>query len=111
MSTDKILIEIFKLYGSGDEVSQKTINFVIDSIDKLEEALNDKGFGMLYEIGGSEYDDFVNGNSSNSIIECEGDWDDPVAYKLVRYSYEEKMKELEETYKNQKDEINSLFRI
>ena len=52
MSTDKILIEIFKLYGSGGEVSQKTINFVIDSIDKLEGALNDKGFGMLYEIGG-----------------------------------------------------------
>ena len=51
MSTDKILIEIFKLYGSGGEVSQKTINFVIDSIDKLEGALNDKGFGMLYEIG------------------------------------------------------------
>lgn len=111
MSTDKILIEIFKLYGSGGEVSQKTINFVIDSIDKLEGALNDKGFGMLYEIGVPEYGDFVNGNSSNAIIECEGDWGDPVAYKLVRYSYEEKMKELEETYKNQKDEINSLFRI
>lgn len=107
----KILIEIFKLYGSGGELSQKTINFVIDSIDKLEEALNDKGFGFLYEIGGSEYDDFVNGNSSNAIIECEGDWDDPVGYKIIRYSYDEKMKELEETYKTQKDEINLLFRV
>lgn len=107
----KILIEIFKLYGSGGELSQKTINFVIDSIDKLEEALNDKGFGFLYEIGGSEYDNFVNGNSSNAIIECEGDWDDPVGYKIIRYSYDEKMKELEETYKTQKDEINLLFRV
>ena len=107
----KILIEIFKLYGSGGELSQKTINFVIDSIDKLEEALNDKGFGFLYEIGGSEYDDFVNGNSSNAIIECEGDWDDPGGYKIIRYSYDEKMKELEETYKTQKDEINLLFRV
>lgn len=107
----KILIEIFKLYGSGGELSQKTINFVIDSIDKLEEALNDKGFGFLYEIGGSEYDDFVNGNSSNAIIECDGDWDDPVGYKIIRYSYDEKMKELEETYKTQKDEINLLFRV
>lgn len=107
----KILIEIFKLYGSGGELSQKTINFVIDSIDKLEEALNDKGFGFLYEIGVSEYDDFVNGNSSNAIIECEGDWDDPVGYKIIRYSYDEKMKELEETYKTQKDEINLLFRV
>ena len=107
----KILIEIFKLYGSGGELSQKTINFVIDSIDKLEEALNDKGFGFLYEIGGSEYDDFVNGNSSIAIIECEGDWDDPVGYKIIRYSYDEKMKELEETYKTQKDEINLLFRV
>ena len=33
---EKTLIEIFKLYGSGGEASQKTINFVIDSIDKFE---------------------------------------------------------------------------
>jgi len=108
---EKILIEIFKLYGSGGEASQKTINFVIDSMDKLEEALNDKGFGMLYEIGGSEYDDLVNGNSSNAIIECEGDWDDPVAYKIIRYSYGDKLNEIEKNYQNQKEELNNLFNI
>ena len=107
---DKVLIEIYDCYGNSAEITKRATRFVIDSMDELEEALENENYEWLAEIGDLDYGDFANGNIKSVIIDYTGDWDDPVAYKLVRYSYDEKMKELEETYKTQKDEINSLFR-
>lgn len=106
---NKILIEIYDCYGSSAEVTKKATSFVIESMDKLGEALEDENYEWLAEIGDPCYGDFANGNVESVIIDYTGDWDDPIAYKLVRYSYDEKMKELEEVYKTQKDEINLLF--
>ena len=106
---EKILIEIYDCYGNSGEVQNKRKNFVIDSISKLEEGLTNVDYGWLAELGDSCYEDFANGNVESAVIEYSGDWDDPVAYKLVRYSYDKKMKELEEFYKIQKDELNKLF--
>ena len=106
---DKILIEIYYCYGNSGEITKKAESFIIDSIDELEEALDEVGYDEFIEPGCQEYDEFINGNISSIMIDNDGDWDDPVAYKLVRYFYEEKMKEIEETYKAQKDEINLLF--
>lgn len=107
---DKILIEIYDCYGNSAEVTKKATSFVIESMDELGEALEDENYEWLIDTSNSEYENFANGNSTIAIIEDSGDWDDPTGYKLVRYSYEEKMKELEETYKTQKDEINLLFK-
>ena len=111
MSTDKILIEIYDCYGNSAEVIKKATSFVIDSMDELEEALENENYEWLAEIGDLDYGDFANGNIKSVIIDYTGDWDDPLGCKLVRYSYDEKMKELDEAYKTQKDEINSLFRV
>ena len=105
----KFLIELYECYGSSCEITKKEKSFVIDSMDELEEALENENYEWLAEIGDPDYGDFANGNIKSVIIDYTGDWDDPVAYKLVRYSYDEKMKEIEETYKAQKDEINLLF--
>lgn len=107
---EKILIEIYDCYGNSAEVTKKATSFVIESMDELGEALEDENYEWLAEIGDLDYEDFANGNTDSAIIDYTGDWDGPVAYKLVRYSYDEKMKELEETYKTQKDEINLLFK-
>lgn len=107
---DKILIEIYDCYGSSAEVTKKATSFVIESMDELVEALEDIDCEWLIDTSNSEYENFANGNSTIAIIEDSGDWDDPTGYKLVRYSYDEKMKELDEAYKTQKDEINLLFR-
>lgn len=107
----KFLIELYECYGSSCEITKKEKSFVIDSMDELEEALEDIDCEWLIDTSNSEYENFANGNSTIAIIEDSGDWDDPTGYKLVRYSYDEKMKELDEAYKTQKDEINSLFRV
>ena len=107
----KFLIELYECYGSSCEITKKEKSFVIDSMDELEEALEDIDCEWLIDTSNSEYENFANGNSTIAIIEDFGDWDDPTGYKLVRYSYDKKMKELEEAYKTQKEEINSLFRV
>lgn len=107
----KFLIELYECYGSSCEITKKEKSFVIDSMDELEEALEDIDCEWLIDTSNSEYENFANGNSTIAIIEDSGDWDDLTGYKLVRYSYDKKMKELEEAYKTQKDEINSLFRV
>ena len=118
MSTDKILIEIYDCYGSDCKITKKVKSLVIDSIKELKSGLESIGYDwILEEVDNdyewldvdekSDYGDFIKGNTSFLLIE----WDDPLGCKLVRYSYDEKMKELEESYKTQKDEINSLFRV
>lgn len=109
MSTDKILIEIYDCYGSSAEVTKKATSFVIESMDELGEALEDENYEWLAEIGDPDYEDFANGNTDSAIIDYTGDWDDPVAYKLVRYSYDEKMKELERVFQLGKEKLNKLF--
>lgn len=82
---EKILIEIYDCYGNSAEVTKKATSFVIESMDELGEALEDENYEWLAEIG------------------------DPVAYKLVRYSYDEKMKELERVFQLGKEKLNKLF--
>lgn len=108
---DKILIELYYCYGNNCEVQKKEESFVIDSLDELLEALGDIDYEWLAEIGDSAYEDFANGNCSNAIIEHSGDWDDPTGYKLVRYSYEEKLNQIQETYQKEQEELNKLFNI
>lgn len=89
----------------------KNLKVVLESIGYdwiLEEVDND--YDWLDVDEKSDYGDFIKGNTSFLLIECDGDWDDPLGCKLVRYSYDEKMKELDEIYKAQKDEINLLFK-
>ena len=110
---DKILIEIYSIYGKTSffsKYTKKEDSFIVKDIEELEKALENTDFEFLLDEGFSDLEALFNGESTNVIIKTDGDWDDPIAYKLVRYSYEEKMKELEETYKAQKDEINLLFR-
>ena len=122
MNTDKILIEIYDCYGSDCKITKKVKSLVIDSIEELKSGLESIGYDWILEEVDNDYDwldvdeksdygDFIKGNTSFLLIECDGDWDDPLGCQLVRYSYDEKMKELDETYKSQKDEINSLFRV
>ena len=106
---ENILIEIYDCYGNSAEVTKKATSFVIESIDELGEALEDENYEWLAEIGDPDYGDFANGNVDSVIIDYTGDWDDPVAYKLVRYSYEEKMKELERVFQLGKEKLNKLF--
>lgn len=108
---DKILIELYYCYGNSCEVQKKEESFVIDSLDELLEALGDIDYEWLAEIGDSAYEDFANGNCSNAIIEHSGDWDDPTGYKLVRYSYEEKLNQIQETYQKEQEELKKLFNI
>lgn len=110
---DKILIEIYSIYGKTaffSKYTKKEDSFIVQDIEELEKALENTDFEFLLDEGSSDLEALFNGESTNVIIKTDGDWDDPTAYKLVRYSYEEKMKEIEETYKEQKDEINLLFR-
>lgn len=109
MSTDKILIEIYDCYGSDCKITKKVKSLVIDSIEELKSGLESIGYDWIDVDEKSDYGNFIKGNTSFLLIECEGDWDDPLGCKLVRYSYDEKMKELDEAYKTQKDEINLLF--
>lgn len=106
---EKILIEIYDCYGNSAEVTKKATSFVIESMDELGEALEDENYEWLAEIGDPDYGDFANGNVESVIIDYTGDWDDPVAYKLVRYSYDEKMKELERVFQLGKEKLNKLF--
>ena len=108
---DKILIEIYDCYGSSAEVTKKATSFVIESMDELGEALEDENYEWLAEIGDMDYGDFANGNVESVIIDYTGDWDDPIAYKLVRYSYEEKLNQIQETYQKEQEELNKLFNI
>ena len=108
---EKILIEIYDCYGNSAEVTKKVTSFVIESVEELGEALEDENYEWLAEIGDSDYDDFANGNVDSVIIDYTGDWDDPVAYKLVRYSYEEKLNQIQETYQKEQEELNKLFNI
>lgn len=108
---EKILIEIYDCYGNSAEVTKKATSFVIDSMDELGEALEDENYEWLAEIGDPDYGDFANGNVDSVIIDYTGDWDDPVAYKLVRYSYEEKLNQIQETYQKEQEELNKLFNI
>lgn len=108
---DKILIEIYDCYGSSAEITKKATSFVIESMDELGEALEDENYEWLAEIGDMDYGDFANGNVESVIIDYTGDWDDPIAYKLVRYSYEEKLQQLQETYQKEQEELNKLFNI
>ena len=108
---EKILIEIYDCYGNSAEVTKKATSFVIESIDELGEALEDENYEWLAEIGDPDYGDFANGNVDSVIIDYTGDWDDPVAYKLVRYSYEEKLNQIQETYQKEQEELNKLFNI
>lgn len=108
---DKILIEIYDCYGNSAEVTKKATSFVIESMDELGEALEDENYEWLAEIGDMDYGDFANGNVESVIIDYTGDWDDPIAYKLVRYSYEEKLQQLQETYQKEQEELNKLFNI
>lgn len=108
---EKILIEIYDCYGNSAEVTKKVTSFVIESMDELGEALEDENYEWLAEIGDPDYDDFANGNVDSVIIDYTGDWDDPVAYKLVRYSYEEKLNQIQETYQKEQEELNKLFNI
>ena len=108
---DKILIEIYDCYGNSAEVTKKATSFVIESMDELGEALEDENYEWLAEIGDMDYGDFANGNVESVIIDYTGDWDDPIAYKLVRYSYEEKLNQIQETYQKEQEELNKLFNI
>ena len=108
---DKILIEIYDCYGSSAEVTKKATSFVIESMDELGEALEDENYEWLAEIGDMDYGDFANGNVESVIIDYTGDWDDPIAYKLVRYSYEEKLNQIQATYQKEQEELNKLFNI
>ena len=108
---DKILIEIYDCYGSSAEVTKKATSFVIESMDELVEALEDENYEWLAEIGDMDYGDFANGNVESVIIDYTGDWDDPIAYKLVRYSYEEKLNQIQATYQKEQEELNKLFNI
>lgn len=108
---EKILIEIYDCYGNSAEVTKKATSFVIESMDELVEALEDENYEWLAEIGDPDYGDFANGNVGSVIIDYTGDWDDPVAYKLVRYSYEEKLNQIQETYQKEQEELNKLFNI
>jgi hypothetical protein len=108
---DKILIEIYDCYGSSAEVTKKATSFVIESMDELGEALEDENYEWLAEIGDMDYGDFANGNVETVIIDYTGDWDDPIAYKLVRYSYEEKLNQIQATYQKEQEELNKLFNI
>jgi hypothetical protein len=108
---ENILIEIYDCYGNSAEVTKKATSFVIESIDELGEALEDENYEWLAEIGDPDYGDFANGNVDSVIIDYTGDWDDPVAYKLVRYSYEEKLNQIQETYQKEQEELNKLFNI
>lgn len=108
---DKILIEVYDCYGNSAEVTKIATRFVIDSMDELEEALEDENYEWLAEIGDLDYEDFANGNTDSAIIDYTGDWDDPVAYKLVRYSYDEKLNQIQETYQKEQEELNKLFNI
>lgn len=119
---DKVLIEIYDCYGNSAEITKRATRFVIDSIEELKSGLESIGYDWILEEVDNDYDwldvdekndygDFIKGNTSFLLIECDGDWDAPLGCKLVRYSYDEKMKELDEAYKTQKDEINSLFRV
>ena len=110
---DKFLIEIYSIYGKTaffSKYTKKEGSFIVKDIEELEKALENTDFEFLLDEGPSDLEVLFNGESTNVIIKTDGDWDDPIAYKLIRYSYDEKMKELDETYKTQKDEINSLFK-
>jgi len=108
---EKFLIELYECYGSSCEITKKEKSFVIDSMDELEEALEDIDCEWLIDTSNSEYENFANGNSTIAIIEDSGDWDDPTGYKLVRYSYEEKLQQLQKTYQKELEELNKLFNI
>lgn len=108
---DKILIEIYDCYGSSAEITKKATSFAIESMDELGEALEDENYEWLAEIGDMDYEDFANGNVESVIIDYTGDWDDPIAYKLVRYSYEEKLNQIQATYQKEQEELNKLFNI
>ncbi len=108
---EKILIEIYDCYGNSAEVAKKATSFVIESMDELVEALEDIDCEWLIDTSNSEYENFANGNSTIAIIEDSGDWDDPTGYKLVRYSYEEKLQQLQKTYQKEQEELNKLFNI
>lgn len=122
MSTDKILIEIYNCYGSDCKITKKVKSLVIDSIEELKSSLESIGYDWILEEVDNDYDwldvdkksdyrDFIKGNTSFLLIECEGDWDDPLGCKLVRYSYEEKLNQIQETYQKEQEELNKLFNI
>ena len=108
----KYLIEVYECYGSSCEIEKKDEVFVIDSMADLTEALEDVNYEWLADLGDPEYEKFANGDSTTALIEYfTGEYDDPMGYKLVRYSYEEMLKQIQKTYKEEQEKLNKLFNI
>lgn len=119
---DKILIEIYDCYGSDCKITKKVKSLVIDSIEELKSGLESIGYDWILEEVDKDYDwldvdeksdygDFIKGNTSFLLIECDGDWDEPDSYDIVRTSYKEKLEQIEKEYKNKKEELNQRFGI
>ena len=106
---EKYLIEIFGIYGKGD-ADKEVENFVINSIDELEEAMD--GYEWLCSDGNKDdFQKFVKGKITTATFPHYGDWDEPDEYEIVRTSYKEKLEQIEKEYKNKKEELNQRFGI
>lgn len=106
---EKYLIEIFALYGKGDGAELRE-SFVVNSIDELEKDMVD--YEWLYSDGGeNDYQNFIKGKIKNAMFPHYGDWDEPTEFEIVRWSYSEKLEQIEKKYKKQKEELNKRFNI
>ena len=122
MSTDKILIEIYNCYGSDCKITKKVKSLVIDSIEELKSGLESIGYDWILEEVDNDYDwldvdeksdygDFIKGNTSFLLIECDGDWDEaetvePDCRSAIQISWAVR---LHKEYKDKKQELYNLF--
>lgn len=105
---EKFLIEIFGVYGKSD-ADTKIESFVINSIDELEEAM--EGYEWLYsDDGKSDYQRFIiKGEITSASFPNWGDWDEPDSYEIARTSFQKKLEEIEQEYKDKKQELYEKF--
>lgn len=109
---DKILIEIYSIYGKTaffSKYTKKEDSFIVKDIEELEKALENTDFEFLLDEGFSDLEALFNGESTNVIIKTDGDWDDPIAYEIKTFTYEDKVKEINQAALDQINELNSLF--
>lgn len=104
----KALVEIYYTYGKhdGDTLSE---SFVIDDTKVERESLINDYEGD-YAYGNEE--DFINGKINNIAYDLYGgDWDDPTGREIVISSYKSKYAELEQTFKQDIEDLKKKFNI
>lgn len=100
----KVLIEIYSTYGKGENETLEESYVIEDTKENREKILEEIYYDYIY---GKE--EFINGKENSCSYDKCDDWDSPTGGNIYIKTYEEKVKEIDDEFKNKLLELGRLF--